>query len=65
MTEQGDLRAPEAGLRELEHAEELLQQGTLPPEEADRLGKRHHKPSAAICRTRLHRRAGPWRAYFH
>ncbi len=39
VTEQGDVPASQAGLRELEHAEEVLKQGTLPAEEAERLGR--------------------------
>jgi len=37
-TEQGDVPAVQAGLRELAHAEELLKQGTLPPKDAARIG---------------------------
>jgi len=39
VSEQGDVPTFQAGLRELEHAEEMLKQGTLSPEEADRLGR--------------------------
>ena len=40
VTEQGDVPASQAGLRELEHAEEMLKQGTLPPAEVERF-RRH------------------------
>jgi hypothetical protein len=40
MAEHGDPRAAEAGRRKLEHAQELLEQAGLPPDEADRIGKR-------------------------
>ena len=39
VTEQGDVPACRAGLRELEQAEKALQHATLPPEEVDRLGR--------------------------
>ncbi len=40
MVEQGDLRAPEAGRAALERTRELLKQAALPPDKADRIGKR-------------------------
>ncbi len=39
VTEQGDVPASQAALRELEHAEELLQQETLPPAETDQISR--------------------------
>ncbi len=40
VTEQGDLPTSRAGLRQLQYAEEMLKQGTVPPEEAGRLRSR-------------------------
>jgi tetratricopeptide (TPR) repeat protein len=39
VSEQGDVPTSQAGLRELEHAEEMLKRGTLPTEEVDRLSR--------------------------
>ena len=52
VTEQGDVPAFQAGLRELEHAEEMLKQGTLPPEEVDRLS-RHIKALKSDLQDRI------------
>jgi tetratricopeptide (TPR) repeat protein len=52
VSEQGDVPTSQAGLRELEHAEEMLKQGNLPPEEMDRLN-RHVKTLKSDLQDRI------------